>query len=170
MNTGIQRSSATPIGASTTTDPAGTVRPGKLEFRKDLTAIVAAHHIPYVAQASIHNLNDFLTKVKIAIETEGPSFINVLSPCVLGWGYDSSQTIELAKLAVETCFWPLYEVKNDNWILNYDPGDKKKPVIEFMKSQKRFKHLFKPENEWVLKRAQEEVDKRWEWLKRMCEK
>ncbi len=170
MNTGIQRSSATPFGASTTTDPAGRVRPGKQEFRKDLTAIMAAHHLPYVAQASLHNINDFLRKVKTALETKGPTFINVLSPCPLGWKFDPSKTIEISKIAVETCFWPLYEVKNDEWILNYDPGENKKPIIEWIKMQGRYKHLLKPENKWVIEKAQEEIDKRWQWLKKRCGK
>ena len=170
MNTGIQRSSATPFGASTTTDPAGRVRPGKQEFRKDLTAIMAAHHLPYVAQASLHNINDFLRKVKTALETKGPTFINVLSPCPLGWKFDPSKTIEISKIAVETCFWPLYEVKNDEWILNYDPGENKKPIIEWIKMQGRYKHLLKPGNKWVIEKAQEEIDKRWQWLKKRCGK
>ncbi len=169
MNTGIQRSSATPFGASTTTDPATKIKPGKLEFRKDLTEVIAAHHLPYAAQASISNIQDYMRKVKIGLETKGPAFINVLSPCPLGWKFDPAKTVDIAKLAVETNFWPLYEVKDDKWTLNYDPGQNKKPLLEWIKSQGRYKHLLKPENKWVIEKAQAEVDRRFELLKKRCE-
>ncbi len=169
MNTGIQRSSATPFGASTTTDPATDLKPGKLEFRKDLTEVIAGHHLPYAAQASIAFINDFLRKVKKGLETKGPAFINVLSPCPLGWKTDPSKTVDIAKLAVETNFWPIYEIDHDKWTLNYDPGENKKPLMEWIKVQGRYKHLLKPENKWVIEKAQAEVDRRFELLKKRCE-
>ncbi|MCX5781900.1 MAG: thiamine pyrophosphate-dependent enzyme [Elusimicrobia bacterium] len=163
MNTGIQRSGATPKGAHTTTAPAGKVKMGKEQFRKDLTAIMAAHDIPYVAQAVVGNWNDFVTKVQKALETDGPSFINILQPCRLGWGYPPEETMSIGRLAVETCMWPIYEVVNGQYKINSKPKEKK-PVAEFMKKQSRFKHLFKPENQAILDSIQAEVDQKWNKL------
>jgi pyruvate ferredoxin oxidoreductase beta subunit len=163
MNTGIQRSSATPLGAHTTTSPAGKVKPGKAEWRKDIVEIMIAHDIPYAAQATIWNWNDLANKVRKAQTLSGPSFINVLVPCPLGWGYHSSQTINLSRLAVETCFWPLYECENGVYRINYTPKEKL-PVVEWLKLQDRFRHLLKPENEHLVKEFQAEVDRRWERL------
>lgn len=168
MNTGIQRSSATPFGASTTTAPAGKVHQGKEEWRKDITKIVVAHNIPYVAQASLSNLVDLTKKAEKAFEADGPAFINVLQPCTLGWRYPSHMTVEIAKKAVESCFWPLYEVENGKYKLSYEPRNKI-PVTKFMKPQGRFKHLFKPGNEHLLEKIQTHVDKEWEKIKKLCE-
>ncbi len=168
MNTGIQRSSATPFGAATTTTPAGSVLPGKMQFRKDITEVIAGHHVPYVAQASIHNFVDYMNKVEKALNTPGPTFINVLSPCQRGWRFDPSQTVEIAKLGVETNFWPLYEVINDKWILNYEPKQRK-PIEEWLKPQGRFKHLFKPENRHLIPKIQAEIDRRFALLKEKVE-
>jgi len=110
MNTGIQRSSATPLGAAASTSPAGTVIPGKQQNRKNLTDILAAHHIPYVAQASPHNWMDLMRKVRRALEIEGSAFINVIGTCYRGWRFPMERSIEMARLATETCFWPLFEV------------------------------------------------------------
>ena len=170
MNTGIQRSSSTPYGAWTNTSQVGSVHKGKEQFKKDLTAIVAGHHIPYVAQASPHNYMDLVRKSQKAFSTKGPAFINVLSPCVPGWKYPPNMTIEMAKLAVETCFWPLFEIEDDVWTLNYDPGENKKPIIEWLKPQKRFRHLLLPENKHIVDALQANVDKRWEELKKRCKK
>jgi len=168
MNTGIQRSSATPRGAWTTTSPAGKVIPGKTQYRKDLTAIIVAHNIPYVAQASIWRWNDMIEKARKAFYTEGPAFINVLSPCPRGWRYNMEDTIKVAKLATQTNFWPLYEVENANWKLNYKPKERR-PIREWMEMQGRFSHLFKPENEHIIKEIQEEIDKNWGKLLAKCE-
>ncbi len=165
MNTGIQRSSATPLGANTTTSPAGKVIPGKLQPRKNLTKIMAAHGIPYVAQTTPAHWRDLMTKVRKALEVDGPAFINVLSSCNRGWRTPTDRAIEDCKLAVETCFWPLYEYENGKLTINQKPKEKK-PVVEFLKTQGRFKHLFSPENEHLLKKAQELVDKEWEDLLR----
>jgi len=163
MNTGIQRSSATPYGASTTTAPAGKIHPGKEEFRKDITKIVAAHNIPYVAQASVNDLMDLSMKAEKAFKAEGPAFINVLQPCTLGWRFPPSQTIKIAKLAVDSKFWPLYEVEDGNYKLNYKPSAPI-PVEDYMKTQGRFKHLFKPSNKYIIEKIQKHVDKEWEKL------
>jgi pyruvate ferredoxin oxidoreductase beta subunit len=165
MNTGIQRSSSTPLGAHTTTSPAGKVIPGKKEFPKDLTGIVAAHNVPYVAQASPSRWRDLTNKVAKALEAEGPSFINIISPCPPGWIYPQELSIQMARLAVETCFWPLYEVDNGVWKITYKPKEKK-PLDEWMKQQGRFRHLYEPQNRHILKEAQAEVDRRWEVLQR----
>ncbi len=163
QNTGNQRSSATPLGASTTTTPLGKVSKGKLKARKDIMKIAAAHNLPYLAQTAIHNWADLHQKAGKAFEVKGPTFLNVFSPCVPGWKYDSSLTVELSKLAAETCFWPLYEIEKGKYKLNYQPKQKL-PIIDFIKSQGRFKHLLKQENQAVLEELQAEVDKRWQEL------
>ncbi len=169
MNTGIQRSGATPLGAWTTTTPAGKVIPGKPNWRKDLTACVVAHNIPYVAQASPSHWKDLVSKVEKALETDGPTFINILAPCPRGWRYPESKTIKMAKLAVDSCFWPLYEVEEGKYKLNYQPKEKK-PVVEWLQLQGRFKHLFKPENQAILEKFQANVDKAWENLLALAQK
>jgi pyruvate ferredoxin oxidoreductase beta subunit len=167
MNTGTQRSSATPHFADTTTQPVGCVSNGKIQVRKDLTEIMVKHNIPYVAQtAMIGNYKDIHDKAEKAIYTEGPCFIAALSPCPRGWGYDTSLLIEIQKLAVDTCFWPLYEVENGVYHITYKPTNKL-PVEEFLKPQKRFKHLFKPGNEDLIRQIQDEVDKKWQYLLEM---
>ncbi|HBO84802.1 MAG: pyruvate ferredoxin oxidoreductase [Deltaproteobacteria bacterium GWC2_42_11] len=163
MNTGIQRSSSTPFGANTTTSPAGDVIQGKQEFRKDLTKIVIAHNVPYAAQASPHHWKDLNNKAQKALSTNGPTFLNVISPCPLGWYTKPEESIESAKLAVDTCFWPLYEVENGILKVNYKPKEKK-PVIEWIKIQGRFKHILKPENKWMIEKFQDRVDNEWERL------
>jgi len=168
MNTGTQRSGATPKGASTTTAPAGKASSGKAQFRKDLTAIVAAHRIPYVAQASASHWNDLVTKSEKAFKVDGPAFLNVISMCHRGWRFPQERTIEISKLAVDTGFWPLIEIENGQWKFTYKPKQRK-PVIEFLKPQGRFKHLFKPGNEQILEEIQKDIDDNWTRLERMCE-
>lgn len=169
MNTGIQRSSATPIYANATTTPVGKASTGNQRNRKDLTEILAAHHIPYVAQtAPFGNYKDIYTKSQKAIYTDGPAFLNVFTPCPRGWRYKSENMLEIVQLAIDTCFWPLYEVENDCWKLSYVPKNKK-PIEAFLKAQGRFSHLFKPENEHLIKEMQNEVDRRWELLLQRCE-
>lgn len=168
MNTGTQRSSATPQYADTTTTPAGKVSNGKIQVRKDLTAIIADHHVPYVGQSTFTtNFKDLYTKAQTAIYTPGPAFLNVLSPCPRGWGYEPSELMNICKMAVETCYWPLFEVVDGKWILSYEPKEKL-PIEEFLRPQKRFKHLFKKGNEELLALFQAEVDKRWEELRERC--
>ncbi|HUS59491.1 MAG TPA: thiamine pyrophosphate-dependent enzyme [Planctomycetota bacterium] len=161
MNTGIQRSSATPKGAATTTAPAGKVRQGKEQHRKDLTACIVAHDVPYVAQASVHNPIDLMNKVQAALAVDGPSFINILAPCHRGWRFNMNESIDIAKEAAETCYWPLFEVVNHVWKINYKPKEKK-PLVDWLKRQKRFEHLFKkPENEKIIAELQAEIDRKW---------
>ncbi|MHC1605230.1 MAG: thiamine pyrophosphate-dependent enzyme [Candidatus Methanofastidiosia archaeon] len=170
MNTGIQRSSATPMGAATTTSPAGTVIPGKKQFPKDLTEVIAGHHLPYVAQASPGYHMDLIKKVEKAMEIEGPKFMNTISPCPRGWRHVSDGAVEVAKLAVDTCFWPLYEIIDDKYYLtgqskSIAAGRKeKKPITDYLKTQGRFKHLLSPKNKDILDRIQEEIDRRWKRL------
>ena len=169
MNTGIQRSSATPTFADTTTTPAGKVIPGKMQPRKDLTKIMVGHHLPYVAQTlAMGNFKDLYEKSEKAIYTEGPTFLNVMAPCPRGWGYNTEDLMQINKLAADTCYWPLYEVVNGVYKITYKPA-KKLPIEEFLKPQKRFRHMFKPGNEWMIEQLQKEVDERWEELLRLEE-
>lgn len=167
MNTGIQRSSATPKYADTTTSPAGKQVPGKQQFKKDLTMVIANHHLPYVAQsAPLGNFKDLHEKAEKAIYTKGPAFLNVLAPCPRGWGYDTPNLMDIIRLAVETRFWPLYEVENGKYHVTYKPK-KSLPVEDYLKPQARFKHIFKPGNEWMIEDIQKEVDARWDELLRL---
>lgn len=169
MNTGTQRSSASPHFSDTTTAPAGSVIPGKIQARKDLTEIMVKHNIPYVAQtAVVSNYKDIYEKGEKAIYTSGAAFINSLSPCPRGWGYDPSMLVQISKLAVDTCFWPLYEVENGKYKITFKPA-KKLPVEDFLKPQQRFKHVFKEGNEWMIAEIQKEVDKKWDYLLSMEE-
>ncbi len=168
MNTGTQRSSATWKGTWTTTSPVGKAVPGKTEHRKDMTAIVVAHNIPYVAQAAPHAWRDLITKVRKAITAQGPSFINVLSPCIRGWRYDTKDTIAMSKLAADTCVWPLYEVDHGIWRLNHRPSPKR-PLVDWLKSQGRFAHLLKPDNTNLADELQQMVDQEWARLEKLCQ-
>lgn len=164
MNTGIQRSSATPKYADTTTSPSGDVIPGKQQFRKDLTMVMANHHLPYVAQTAPYgNFKDITEKAEKAIYTKGPAFLNVLAPCPRGWRYDTPELMSIIKLAIDTCFWPVYEVENGKYKITYKPKEKK-PIEDFLRPQARFKHLFKKGNEHLIEEIQKEVDERWEEL------
>ena len=164
MNTGFQRSSATPYGAWTTTSPVGKEAAGKQQNRKDLTAILVAHDIPYAATASPHNFKDLMTKAEKAFATPGPAFLNVISPCPRGWRTPSDQTVALAKEAVQSCYWPLYEVENGKYKINYKPGKKKTPVADWLKKQGRFAHLFKGDHQVMLDDIQAYIDRKWEEL------
>lgn len=169
MNTGIQRSSATPMYADTTTTPSGSVSNGKPQARKDLAGIIASHYIPYVAQTTfIGNMKDLYQKAERAIYTPGAAFLNIMAPCPRGWRYEAPDILEICRLAVETCYWPLFEVAEGKWILNYKPKNKL-PLEEFLHRQGRFKHLFKPGNEELIAAFQKEVDRRWEELLKRCE-
>jgi len=165
MNTGIQRSSATPLGADTTTCPAGSAVQGKPQGRKDLAKIIAAHQGTYVGQASPSNWQDLMKKVRKALEHKGPSFMNILAPCNRGWRTQLNDAILMSKLAVDTCYWPLFEIENGNTTITYKPKEKK-PLVDFLKPQGRFKHLFAPGNECILQQAQADVDAYWERLQK----
>ncbi len=167
MNTGIQRSSATPLGAWATTAEVGKAQQGKIQARKDLTSIMADHHIPYVAQANIGYWRDLVAKAEKAFAADGPAFINVMSPCPRGWRTDPSQTVELARLATKTGMWPLFEVDNGVWKMTQNPKERL-PVEDFLKPQGRFKHLFKPGNPELLAKIQQQTDEYYEYVERRC--
>jgi pyruvate ferredoxin oxidoreductase beta subunit len=141
MNTGVQRSGATPFGASTMTSPVGRATLGKAQSKKNLAAIALAHDIPYVASASIAFLKDLGHKVKTALTIDGPKYIEVHSPCPIGWGFDPAKTIEVARLAVQTGLVPLYEAGRDR-PLTARRIAKRVPVDEYLGLQGRFRHLF----------------------------
>ena len=168
MNTGTQRSSATPRFASATTTPAGAESVGKKQTQKDLTQIVVSHGSPYVAQTTLFgNMKDFHEKAHRAIYTKGATFVNVLTPCPRGWQYPADELLAICKAAIDTCVWPLYEVVDGEYRLTYEPK-KKLPVEEFMSKQGRFKHCFAKGNEWTIEAAQQYVDKKWEELLAKC--
>lgn len=167
MNTGIQRSGATQLGAWTTTSPYGDGSTGKGQNRKDLTAIAAAHNIPYAAQAAIHNWRDTVSKAQKAFQADGSALLNILAPCHRGWRCPMDKTVEISKMATECCIWPLYEVENGNWRLTSKVRDKK-PLRDYLKMQGRFAHLFTPENEGVIERLQEFTDEQWDRLLERC--
>jgi pyruvate ferredoxin oxidoreductase beta subunit len=160
MNTGIQRSSATPFGASTTTSPAGRTSMGQFSWKKDMPGIAAAHNIPYVATACPSYPFDLMDKVQKALSVDGPSYIHVFSVCPTGWRCPGDLTIRLGRLAVESGVFPLYEVVNGRYILNTDFKELK-PVKDYMKPQGRFKHLT-PE---LFARIQETVMQKYEELR-----
>jgi len=140
MNTGIQRSSATPFGAATTTSPVGRVQMGQITWKKNMPAIAAAHNIPYVATACPSYPIDLVQKVKKAADIEGPAYVHILSVCPTGWRTAPELSIRLGRLAVETGIFPLYEVERGQYRLSVD-FPKLKPVKEYLKLQGRFRHL-----------------------------
>ncbi len=174
MNTGIQRSGGTPHGAWTTTSPAGRVVPGKLEYKKPIADIMVAHDIPYVATASLAYWRDLIKKARKGLEVEGPAFLHALAPCPRGWRYDTSKTIEIGRLAVETCTFPLWETVDGEHSLSAPSKvialkpERKKSVREYLKSQGRFRHLFTPEFEHIIDDIEHIVDKRWKVLLKKC--
>jgi len=167
MNTGIQRSGATPFAAATSTSPAGKVGKGKVQNRKDLGSIVVAHNIPYMAQTTPYHWRDLATKVRKALDADGPAFLNVLMPCPVGWRFSGELGMEMARMAVECNFWPLYEVEQGRYTLNYEP---KKPVSlkEWLKPQGRYSHIFKKGNEQLLPELENWVNEEWRKLRRKC--
>jgi pyruvate ferredoxin oxidoreductase beta subunit len=148
MNTGIQRSGATPYGASTTTSPHGKESFGENKPKKNMPMIMAAHGVPYVATASISYPEDFMKKVKKAAEIDGPAYLHLQQPCTTGWGYNPEQTIELGRLAVETGSWILYEIEEGEFKVTYRPIQRRM-VKEYLDAQKRFKHLTDIEKEKI---------------------
>jgi pyruvate ferredoxin oxidoreductase beta subunit len=174
MNTGIQRSGGTPHGAATTTSPAGKAIPGKLEYKKPIADIMVAHEIPYVASASPYYWKDLLTKVRKGLEVDGPAFLHVFAPCPRGWRSNPAKSIEYAKLAVETCVFPVWESVNGRYKLSTPSKlvalapQKKKPVADYLQGQGRFRHMFKPQNKKLLEDVQRITDERWERLLKKC--
>ena len=175
MNTGIQRSGGTPKGAATTTTPAGSVVPGKLERKKPIAEIMLAHDMEYVATASAYYWRDLISKVRKGIEVNGPAFLHVFAPCPRGWRTDPAKSIEYSKLAVESCVFPLWESAKDKRQLSTPSKlialapQKKKTVTDYLKGQGRFRHLFNPQNTKLLDEMQRLTDERWERLLKKCE-
>jgi pyruvate ferredoxin oxidoreductase beta subunit len=163
MNTGVQRSSSTPYGATTTTSPAGKISIGQFTWKKNLTAIAVAHGIPYVATASPSHYKDLMAKVKKGMEVKGPAYIQILSACPTGWRCPTDNAIEVSRMAVQTGMFPLYEVENGNYKLSYNP-ETLKPVAEYLKGQGRFRHL--TENE--ITKIQNKVNEDWKKLKNLA--
>lgn len=165
-NTGGQRSGSTPLGSSTSTSPAGTISYGKKERKKDIVSIMAAHGAPYVAQVAPNKWKDMNKKIKKALDTEGPTFINAMSACTTEWKFSSDKTIEVSDLAVDSLVFPLFEIIDGKELkITYRPKNVI-PVRDYLAAQARFKHLFKPENEHIIEQLQKDVDERWEYLQR----
>jgi len=160
MNTGIQRSSATPYGASTTTSPAGKMSIGQFTWKKDMPAIAAAHNIPYVATACPSYPFDLMEKVEKGAAVNGPAYVHILSVCPTGWRCRTDLTIRIGRLAVETGIFPLYEVENGEYKLNFD-FPKLRPVTDYMKLQGRFRHL----SEDIISEIQQRVERDYARLK-----
>jgi pyruvate/2-oxoacid:ferredoxin oxidoreductase beta subunit len=141
MNTGGQRSSATPEFASTSTTPVAKMSRGKTSEKKNVPMIIALHHVPYVATASIAYPEDLTAKIVYGKELRGFRYMHINSPCPTGWGTDPKDTIKIARLAVESGLWPLYEILDGrHFKLTYKPRELK-PVSETLKIQGRFRHL-----------------------------
>jgi len=157
MNTGIQRSSSTPFGASTTTSPAGKVKMGQITWKKNMAAIAAAHNIPYVATACPSYPIDLIQKVKKAADADGPAYLHILSVCPTGWRSAPENSIKLGRLAVETGIFPLYEVEGGRYHLSID-FPKLRPIKEYIKLQGRFRHLTEDMIQAIEKRVHQEYE------------
>jgi pyruvate ferredoxin oxidoreductase beta subunit len=164
MNTGIQRSSATPFGAATTTSPAGKMSIGQTTWKKNMPAIAVAHDIPYVATACPSYPFDLMEKVGKAVATKGPSYLHVLSPCPTGWRHGGDLSVKMGRLAVETGAFPLFEVVNGKYKMTMDLA-KLRPVTDYLTPQGRFRHLPKDE----VARIQKGVIREYEKLKKKAE-
>jgi len=164
MNTGVQRSGATPFGASTTTRPAGLEGWGKAQRRKDMTAIAVAHHVPYVAQACASHWDDLSRKVERAAAVDGPAFVNVLTDCPVGWGHEPRESLDIMRAAVDTCLWPLFEVVVGRYVLTYTPQEKA-PIEKWLRPQKRFAHLTPP----LVEEIRRQIDADWNALRSRSE-
>ncbi|ODS41424.1 MAG: 2-ketoisovalerate ferredoxin oxidoreductase [Candidatus Altiarchaeales archaeon WOR_SM1_79] len=158
MNTGIQRSSGTPEGAWTTTTPVGKTKAWKKGPKKNMVEIMVAHKIPYTATAAISYPEDLIKKVTKAKNIYGPKYIHIFSPCPTGWRMPPGKSVEIARLAVQTCAFPLYEIENG--VYNITKKPKKKPLKDYLQMQGRFRHL--PEEE--IQKMQKDVDREWEIL------
>ncbi len=166
MNTGNQRSGATPFGANTETAPVGNNSFGKAQKRKDLMAIVAAHNVAYAAQANVAFERDLRQKAKKAFAVKGPKFLDVFSPCQNNWKFPTSEYVNISKLATETNFWPLYEIENGKYKITWKT-DKPKPIEDFLKTQGRFKHLFSEKNKGVIQEIQKQADEELDRLTKL---
>jgi len=164
MNTGIQRSSATPYGATTTTSPAGKYSIGQSTWKKNMAEIAAAHNIPYVATACSSYPLDLFEKMRKAKTFDGPAYIHCLSVCPTGWRVPTEQAIRYGRLAVETGFFPMYEVIDGHYRMTYVP-ENKRPIRDYLKGQGRFRHL----TEDLIVQIQARIDREYEKLLAKCE-
>ncbi len=165
MNTGVQRSGSTPPGAYSTTTP-----DGKVGYKKNMAKILEAHGIPYVATAISSYPLDLYEKFKNAMKISGPKYLHILAPCPPGWGYNPKDSIEIGRLAVQTGFWPLYEVINGKFILSKDSSKyldpkKRKPIIEYLKTQKRFKNI----SDEDIERHKSYIEEQWKQIQKRIE-
>jgi pyruvate ferredoxin oxidoreductase beta subunit len=160
MNTGVQRSSGTPFGASTTTSPAGKVKHGQVTWKKNMPEIAVAHDIPYVATACSSYPFDLMRKIEKAARIKGPAYVHILSVCPTGWGLPSEKAIWIGRLAVETGMFPLYEVEKGTYKITVDVPQLR-PIEEYLKPQSRFRHLTPDLIEYI----QDRVAADWEKLK-----
>jgi pyruvate ferredoxin oxidoreductase beta subunit len=159
MNTGIQRSSGTPMGASTTTAPAGKISFGQKTWKKNMAEIMVAHNVPYVATACPSYPLDFIRKVEKAKSIKGPSYIHCFSVCPTGWRSPSNLSIALGRLAVESGVFPLYEVENGKYKLSAEMPRKLKSIRDYFKSQGRFRHLAEDQINMIQSRVNKEYRK-----------
>jgi pyruvate ferredoxin oxidoreductase beta subunit len=167
MNTGIQRSGATPRGAATTTSPAGKVIPGKPERKKDLIAIAIAHGVRYAATLNPAYPVDMFNKIAKAASIEGPTVLHYFTPCPTGWRADPAKSIEIARLAVLTRVWPLYEYEDGVYRINVLVKSPR-PIEDYLKLQGRFAHLLQPENRWMLEQLKRDVEENWNRLLKLA--
>ncbi|ACB39135.1 thiamine pyrophosphate-dependent enzyme [Pyrobaculum neutrophilum] len=172
MNTGIQRSGATPKFAWTTTTPVGMAVRGKIQWKKDIMGIVTAHRPPYAATASVSYVLDMVNKIKTALDyaEEGPTFLHILAPCVPGWRYPENKTVEVARLAVETGYFPLYEWDHGRFILNPPSNahldrSRRRPLKDYLRLQGRFAHLTDEE----IAELEKELDAYWQYLAKLAQ-
>jgi pyruvate/2-oxoacid:ferredoxin oxidoreductase beta subunit len=161
MNTGIQRSGSTPVGAWTTTTTVGKTEDWKKEPKKNMVEIMAAHRIPYTATASIGYPEDFIKKIEKALAIKGAKYIQVYAPCPTGWRAPPDKSMELGRLVVKNCVYPIYEIENGKYTINRKPA-KKQPINDYFAMQGRFRHL--PAK--MLEELQADVDREWELLLR----
>ena len=167
MNTGIQRSSATPEGAWTTTTPIGPGSPGKIGPKKDLVGFALAHHVDYAATASTAYWSDFVTKIQKAADVQGPAIVHAIAPCPLGWRFKTDQTIQMGRLAVQSRYFPLYEVERGKYKMSVNPH--LTPLEDFLRMQGRFNHLFQPQYADELNTLKTQVEQRWAALQDLCQ-
>ncbi len=165
MNTGVQRSGSTPQGAYSTTTPNG-----KIGYKKNMPKILEAHGIPYVATAISSYPLDLYEKFKNAMSIRGPKYIHILAPCPPGWGYNPKDSIEIGRLAVQTGFWPLYEVIEGKFVLSKDSSKyldpkKRKPILEYLKTQKRFKSI----SDEDIERHKSYIEDQWKQIQKRVE-
>jgi pyruvate ferredoxin oxidoreductase beta subunit len=165
-NTGGQRSSSTPIGASATTSPAGSTSYGEKRNKKDMLQIMAAHGAPYVAQVAPNKWKDMAKKIQKGFDAEGPVYINAMSACTTEWKFDPADTITVSDLATDSLVFPLYEIIDGTELnITYRPKNIV-AVRDYLAAQPRFKHLFTPKYEYLIEEWQKRVDAQWEYLQR----